>query len=566
MPYNGGGGKAYAQMIERQTIESLDERLVNVTRFFLALSALVIIYIDPSEPDRLVHITYAALALYTLYSGIVYVVFLRRKSLLPGDLLHWIDVAWYLLLISLSSGTSSLFFFFFFFVILVASFRSGYGAGLRVTIVSAILFVTIGYMTTPAPIEANRFLLRAVYLTTIGYLMAYWGGSEITHKRKLALLKDVSQLSNPRFGVDRTIGSFIAKLRDFYAADTCFLITTASQPNEYLLRKVDRRHPELGNRTETVGPEGEEMLSLWPPEWAVTFHRSASKWSLKKMSYAAYDLLSGERLKHGPERCAWVADLLETDSFVSIPVYQRKSFTGRLYLTSKRRRFSYSDVEFLRQVIEHVVPMIDNVRLVDRFASEASEYERQRISRDIHDSAIQPYIGLKLGLDALRRQVPQNDPVSAGLAELAEKTDSVINDLRTYVGGLKERGSSHFVNVLVSSLQRHARKFGELYDIEVDVRAAAEIDINDRLAAEIFQIVQEGLSNIKRHTASSRATISLRSRNGDMFLDIENECPGPVGKTFTPRSITDRAVALGGRVSVTVRDDGHTIVSVIIPM
>jgi len=551
-------------MIEKQTIESLDERLVNVTRFVLALAALIIIYVDPSEPDRLVNITYAALALYTVYSGIIYVLSLRRRSFLRGVALHWIDVGWYLVFISLSSGTNSLFFFFFFFVILVASFRSGYSAGLKVTIVSAILFVAIGYATTPGPIEPNRFLLRAVYLAIIGYLMAYWGGSEITHKRRLALLKDVSRLSNPRFGVDQTIGSIIAKLRDFYDADTCVLINISPMTNECLLRRVDRRHPELANRPQVVGPEGEQLLLPWPSEWTVTFHKNS--W-LKGISCSIYNFLSGERLKDTGERCAWVADLLETDSFVSIPVYQRKTFTGRLYLTSKRQGFTYSDIDFLRQVVEQVMPMIDNVRLVDRFASEASEYERQRISRDIHDSAIQPYIGLKLGLNALRKQVSDNDPISAGLAELAEKTNSVIEDLRMYVGGLKDRGSTDSVSALVSSVQRHARKFGEFYDIQVDVRAAPQININDRLAAEVFQIVQEGLSNIKRHTASSRAIITMTSYNGDMVLDIENESSSPdSSNTFTPRSITDRAMALGGRVSVTANDDGRTIVSVVIPM
>ncbi|HYK19834.1 MAG TPA: histidine kinase [Pyrinomonadaceae bacterium] len=553
--------------MESQTLESVDEKLVNITRFVLALSALIIIYVDPSEPDRLVDITYATLTLYTVYSAVVYVLSVKRPSFFGRIPLHWIDVAWYLVLISLSSGTNSLFFFFFFFVILVASFRSGYSAGLKVTIVSAILFLTIGYMTTPTPIEPNRFLLRAVYLASIGYLMAYWGGSEVTHKRKLALLKDVSRFSNPRFGVDQTIGSVITKLRDFYNADTCVLISTTAVASEYLLRRVDQRHPEIANRPEVVGLEGEQLLLSWPPEWAVIFHRSAGTWSPRKMSYAIYDFLSAERLKDGEETCAWMADLLETNSFVSIPLYQRKTFTGRLYLTSKRRSFVYSDVDFLRQVFEHVMPMIDNIRLVDRFASEASEYERRRISRDIHDSAIQPYIGLKLGLDALRRQVSNNDPVSAGLAELAEKTNSVIKDLRTYVGGLQDPSSTDVENVLVSSVQRHARKFGELYDIEVNVKIASEINLNDRLAAEVFQIVQEGLSNIKRHTASSTATISMASRNGDMILDIENECCGSQrGASFTPRSITERAVALGGRVSVKTSGEGRTIVSVTIPM
>src|SRR6185369_4571327 len=210
--------------MEKRTIESVDERLVSLTRFVLALSALIIIYIDPSEPDRLVNITYTALALYTVYSAFVYFLSLKHQSASGGIPLYWIDVAWYLVLISLSSGTNSLFFFFFFFAILVASFRSGYSTGLNVTIVSATLFVAIGYFTTPTPIEPNRFLLRPVCLATIGYLMAYWGGSETTHKRRLALLKDVSRSSNPRFGVDHTIDSIMRKLRAFYDADTCLLI------------------------------------------------------------------------------------------------------------------------------------------------------------------------------------------------------------------------------------------------------------------------------------------------------------------------------------------------------
>src|SRR5215216_3743484 len=267
-------------MIQRQTIESVDERLVNVTRFVLALSALIIIYIDPSEPDRLVNITYTALALYTVYSAAIYFV-VRNQPTFRSIPLYWLDVAWYVVLISLSSGTNSLFFFFFFFAILVASFRSGYKAGLEVTIVSATLFVTIGYFTTPTPIEPNRFLLRPVCLATIGYLMAYWGGSETTHKRRLALLKDVSRSANPRFGVDHTIDSIMRKLRAFYDADACLVINTGLASNEHIFRRVDRRHGELGNRLESVGAEAEQLLT-WPSEWAVTWHSRSEKSWLRK--------------------------------------------------------------------------------------------------------------------------------------------------------------------------------------------------------------------------------------------------------------------------------------------
>jgi signal transduction histidine kinase len=557
--------------MEKQTIESLDERLVNLTRFVLALSALIIIYVDPSEPDRLVKITYTTLALYTVYSAFVYFLSRRRQSPFRGTPLYWIDVAWYVVLVSLSSGTNSLFFFFFFFVILVASCSSGYRAGLDVTIVSTTLFVTIGYFTTPTPIEPNRFLLRPVCLATIGYLMAYWGGSETTHKRRLALLKDVSRSSNPRFGVDQTISAIMRKLREFYDAETCLVINTRPASNAHILRRVDRRHAELGDRVESAGTEAAQLLA-WPSEWAVTWDsRSEKRWFSRWFSKSAcsiYDFVSGERVKDVDcETYAAIADLLASESFITIPIYQRNTFTGRLYLTRKARSFNYSDVDFLRQLMDHVMPMIDNIQLVDRLASQASEYERQRISRDIHDSAIQPYIGLKLGLEALRRNMSNEGPVAGGLAELVERTDSVIRDLRTYVGDLKGSGSGEHSNVLTSSVERHAKQLGEFYGIAVDVKIATTANMNNRLVAEIFQIVREGLSNIKRHTSSAAARIRMRYLNGDIVLDIENDASaGKSQKIFTPRSITERALALGGRVSVNVSDAGSTIVSVVIPM
>lgn len=543
-------------LMESQTFESVDERLVNFTRLVLALSALIIIFIDPSEPNRLVNITYTTLALYTIYSAFVCIISFKNQSAFRTTPLYWIDIAWYLVLISLSSGTHSLFFFFFFFAILVASFRSGYTAGLHVTIVSATLFIAIGYFTTPTPVEPNRLLLRPVCLAAIGYLMAYWGGSETTHKRRLALLKDVSRLSNPRFGVNQTIGSIMNTLREFYDADACLIINTA-----HLLRRIDRHHAEVN---ESVGSEALQLLA-WPPEWAVTWQNRSEKRWVRKTACSIYNFSSGERVKDvACETYASIADLLDSDSFITVPVYQRNTFTARLYLTSKDRTFNYSDVDFLRQVMDHVMPMIDNIQLVDRLASQASEYERQRISRDIHDSAIQPYIGLKLGLEALRRTVSNGDPIAGGLAELVERTDSVIKDLRTYVGDLQGPSASARSSVLTSSVERHAKQLAEFYGIEVDVKIATNANMSDRLAAEIFQIVREGLSNIRRHTSSAAARIRMTSANGDMVLDIENDSANGQN-AFTPRSITERAKALGGRVSVN-SSAGNTIVSVVIPM
>ncbi|MBI3326543.1 MAG: histidine kinase, partial [Nitrospinae bacterium] len=194
---------------------SIDDRMIAAMRLVLAASALLITYMDPLEPSRLVAVTYAALLLYTAYSGVLYALALRRTSFIPAEITHWVDVGWYVALIGLSSGTNSMFFYFFFFSILVASFQWGLASGLRVTLASAVFFTSIGLATAPvaAEFELNRFLLRPIYLLALGYMTAYWGGSEIALKRRLTLLKDVSRLSNPRFGVDRTLGMIVEQLR-----------------------------------------------------------------------------------------------------------------------------------------------------------------------------------------------------------------------------------------------------------------------------------------------------------------------------------------------------------------
>lgn len=101
----------------------------------------------------------------------------------------------------------------------------------------------------------------------------------------------------------------------------------------------------------------------------------------------------------------------------------------------------------------------------------------------------------------------------------------------------------------------------------VYVEAQTDIHVNDRLAAEVFQMVAEGLSNVRRHTSSVHATIRLACHSGCLTLCIENDTAQEVAlRSFTPRSITERATALGGRVHIQGTKNGDTAVVVDIPL
>lgn len=131
------------------TLDAAHARMIVLMRCVLSCSALAIVYVDPSEPGRLVPMTYASLGVYCLYSTAIAWQSYSGAWPVPRRSAHWIDVAFYTWLVALTEGTASIFFYFFFFSILVAAFSYGYREGLRVTLVSAACFALAGSLYSP---------------------------------------------------------------------------------------------------------------------------------------------------------------------------------------------------------------------------------------------------------------------------------------------------------------------------------------------------------------------------------------------------------------------------------
>ena len=552
------------------TILRIDNRVTALMRFVWACSALVLIYFDPNEPNQHVGITYVAMSLYVAYSASLCFSALQHNKVFEwiANWSHWIDVCWFTIMIGLSSGTNTIFFFGFFFSMLVASFRWGFTSGMTVTIVSVVIVTIIGFATRPTgpSLDVYRVLLRPVNLFVLGYLMAYRGGREITWKGQLKLLKEVTMLSNPRFGIDHTVGTAIERLRAFYNADKALLVVRDQETGKFRLHKANSGRPEEATKAQVIAPDlADLMLSL--PSRVAAIYGTRRTLSGPKTQVTIYDTENGERVKNVPKSVEAIAGTLDATGFITVPLSYHNEAVGRLFLvTSTKRRFDISDVEFLLQVIEQIAPVIDNIRLVDRLASDAAEQERQKIARDIHDAVIQPYIGLQIGLEGLRRKLnSDNADIEGAIERLIELTAFGVKDLRQYVYGLKESGEREIS--LIPAIRRYATKFAETTGISVDVDVSPEIWINDRLAAEVFHMAVEGLSNVRRHTEAIWAGIGLECADGYLQLKIEND--GNVDRNrerFMPHSLSQRTNALGGKISVEGRQQGGTVVSIEIPL
>lgn len=539
-------------------------------RVIMASSALLAVYLAPYNFRNILGIS-LALCLYIILNVSLFLSSLRwdslRQSIKPHE--HWIDVGLASILIACSNNTFDVFFLIFLFAILTASFQWGLASGLVVTAISSVLFVLIN-LTFHAPFEsgANIFFLRLMFLLVLGYMASYWGGAELEHKRRLLLLNDVTTLSNPRFGVDHTIGSIMERLRVFYDASSCLLIMADWDSGEHLLRRADSQDSKKAIEAIPAGIELEKLLLASPASHAVVYDKPAFGLRGSKTISIDCDATRCVRTVEAGESSGKLKATLDAESFISIPVYCQNKAVGRLYLTSRRRStFNVSDVGLLTQVMGQVMPVIENIRLVDRLASDAADNERQRIARDIHDSVIQPYIGIQLGLVAVRHKLEAGcGGINNDIESLINMTDMEISGLRRYMGGLSERDRGREVSFL-SAVKRFAEKFAAASGISVDVQTNGQILINDRLAAEAFQIIAEGLSNIRRHTNAARAWIEIESPPSQFVLRIKDDAANQTTvRSFTPRSITARVASLGGRIKVEQAPEGGAIIDIIIPL
>jgi signal transduction histidine kinase len=551
-------------------VETIDARMLVLLRCVLGFSALLVILVDPPQIGRLVELAYFGVGMYFAYTVLLAAISYRLDWPAPPRALHWADVVFYTFLIALTGGTGSIFFLFFFYSIMVASFCWGFREGILVTLASSALFtaVELSYPGVYGEQTRGYTLVPVAYLLIFGYLISYFGGYERLLRRRLALLREINNLWNPRFGVDHTHGINLDRLLEFYGGTSCVLVLRRPAPAlHYVMYSASRDKPGYSSTPSYVAESAAGALLRLPDSLAAFYHGPAGSWWGRLRGYSGYDFDLGARTKSFLADCAAWANLLDTRAFVTVPYVQRDGTSGRIFLTADRGGFTHADIDFLAQVSDAMSTVVENMSLVEQLVSRAAEHERLAISRDLHDTTIQPYIGIKLALDALHREAGTDNALSERISELTHMAEMTIRDLRDYASTLKDKTAMPG-EFLVAAVKNQAERLGRFYGISVEVTSDISPRLQGRLAAEAYQIIAEGLSNVLRHTSAKSAFVTILCENSQLLLKIGNDAVnGEDGaKSFTPRSINERVQVLGGRAFVEQREGGPTVVHVSIPM
>jgi PAS domain S-box-containing protein len=189
--------------------------------------------------------------------------------------------------------------------------------------------------------------------------------------------------------------------------------------------------------------------------------------------------------------------------------------------------------------------------------------DRQRIVRELHDGVIQCLFGVSMNLDGLRKKADHSDEVRSSLAANVDRLNSVIDDIRYYVHGLRptllaDRELSQALDILVRDFQDSS---GIAAAIDLDLDVCAQLAPH---AVDVVQIAREALSNVHRHARAATCRVSLRRTGDSASLEIDDDGCGfdpfaSAGQGQGLGNLADRAKKLGGQLTINRKTAGSSV-------
>ncbi|MBI5526717.1 MAG: PAS domain S-box protein [Deltaproteobacteria bacterium] len=216
-----------------------------------------------------------------------------------------------------------------------------------------------------------------------------------------------------------------------------------------------------------------------------------------------------------------------------------------------RRDFSTSETNLLSAVTGQLSIALMNARHFDELARHrsdlerlsnrlftAQEEERRRIARELHDEAGQSLYALKLSLELMKeKSSPTASEGAAMLEDQIRVVSQAIENIRRITYDLRPTLLDDLG--LIPAIRWYIDGFEKRTAIKVDLAVnMPEHKLDSLLEVNVYRILQEALTNVRRHAAAGNVSVRLFAQNRCLRLEIQDD-----GHGF---SAAERATASGG--------------------
>jgi signal transduction histidine kinase len=245
---------------------------------------------------------------------------------------------------------------------------------------------------------------------------------------------------------------------------------------------------------------------------------------------------------------------------------------GALVMFAERpKHFQARHASFFQAIAHQAALAISNARLHAQVQQMAVLEERYRLSREMHDGLAQTLSGLGWQLDHLKSLLADGrlEALEDELAFGRRMVREAYMDVREAIDGL--RLVVDHPGGLAAALQEYAADFQARTEIETAVEIDKEMaPLSSETKLQLLRIVQEALTNIRKHAAASHVQVRLQyqPKAGQLALTIADD-----GRGFDPAlprgrghlglaTMRERAQSQGGDFTIVTGPDQGTRITV----
>lgn len=270
-------------------------------------------------------------------------------------------------------------------------------------------------------------------------------------------------------------------------------------------------------------------------------------------------------------------------SLLGVPIQSKGKIIGDLYMTDKiadtshkglrYETFTEQDQQVLEMFATQAAIAIENAQLYRQTQQLAILKERERFGMDLHDGIIQSVYAVGLMLeDSQHRLDSEPQEVKARITRAIHDLNDVIRDIRNYILDLRPqrfqgRDLKRGLEELARGLRANTFLNVNLHVDEVDLSV-----LSAEQTVETLHIVQEALTNVRKHARASNVDIALTSVDSYLVLKIKDDGigvdaeRGQEAKGHGLQNMRERTTALHGEIRIERNEGRGTSVTLRVPL
>ncbi|OGS97832.1 MAG: hypothetical protein A3F73_07145 [Gallionellales bacterium RIFCSPLOWO2_12_FULL_59_22] len=256
---------------------------------------------------------------------------------------------------------------------------------------------------------------------------------------------------------------------------------------------------------------------------------------------------------------------------VAVPIRSKQQVLGMINLFFETPRIlPSSEIRLLESVGQHLGVAIENQRLVAREKEMAVSEERNLLAQELHDSIAQSLAFLNIQIQLLRNDLQEGQINTAllGLEQIREGVQESYDDVRELLVHFRTRVGN-------ADLETAVRSALEKFEGQTGIRATFSHcgtlpDLSPEHVLQAMHIVQESLSNVRKHARASCVDVELVCE-GECMLCIRDNGAGfdaarDAGDTHVGLSIMrERAHRIGAELVLESEPGQGTLVRLVLP-